>query len=496
MMKLAVVGLDGAAFELLDPWIEEGILPNLKKVKENGAWADQESVLPPVTSPNWKAFATGKNPGKLGIFWWENIEFENQKVYYPTERKFKHKEIWDYLDDNGYRVGVIGMPTTYPPHEVNGFFMSSGPDAADEGFTYPKELEQRLKDVYNVKTRPEKFIRSNPNEAAEEIHQIIEGQFDAALDLAEEYDVDFLQLSIFHINVLQHFFWDDERTKKGWKIIDEKIGEVLKRADNVLFMSDHGSNEIEHVFNINTWLEEEGYLVTNFDISDIFKLLGIDRELLANISDKLHLQGILRKFLPDSVIEGVPTESGEIKKEGKTSKVNWKHTKVFASGQGPIYINDEIVDDKEELREELIEKLESLRHPESGKKILKKVYKKEEIYEGKYLDKAPDLIMDQEKGIHITGGIGKDSVFDFSEKWKAENKKYGLFAAIGEDVEKKGRLKNTSILDLAPTILDYYGIDKPKDMDGNVIDVFGKKLEARSSKEEDKIKDALKDISI
>ncbi|MFW6048531.1 MAG: alkaline phosphatase family protein, partial [Candidatus Natronoplasma sp.] len=378
-MKLAVVGLDGAAFELLDPWIEEGILPNLKKVKEKGAWADQRSVLPPVTSPNWKAFATGKNPGKLGIFWWENIEFENQKVYYPTERKFKHKEIWDYLDDNGYRVGVIGMPTTYPPHEVNGFFMSSGPDAADEGFTYPKELEERLKGVYNIKTRPEKFIRSHPDEAADEIHEIIEGQFDAALDLAEEYDVDFLQLTIFHVNVLQHFFWDDKRTKKAWKIIDRKVGEVINKADNVLFMSDHGSNKIEHVFNINTWLEKEGYLVTEFGFSDILNILGIDREFLANLSDKLNLQKFLRNFLPKSVIEGIPTESGEIKKEGKASKLDWENSKVFASGQGPIYINEDNVDDVDSLRKELIEKLEKLKHPKTGKKILEKVFKREEI---------------------------------------------------------------------------------------------------------------------
>ncbi len=496
-MKLAVVGLDGAAFEILDRWIEDGSLPNLKKVKEQGVWAHQLSVLPPVTSPNWKAYSTGKNPGKLGIFWWENIDFKKQKVYYPTERKFKHSEIWDYLDENGFRVGVMGMPTTYPPSEVNGFFVSSGPDAGEKDFTYPKQLERRLKDEYGIKVRPDAFMRSNPEKAVEEIYEIIEGEFEAALDLAEEYDVDFLQLSIFHINVLQHFFWDDEKTKKGWKIIDKKIGKVYEKADNVLFMSDHGSNEIKHVFNINTWLKNEGYLITKIGLSDIFKLLGIDRELLSDLSEKFQVQGILSKILPKSVVEGVPTPSGEIKKEGKTSKVDWENTEVLASGQGPIYINEEAVDDVESLKEELIEKLEGLKHPDTDKKIINRVYKKEDIYEGQFLDEAPDLIMDQAKGIHITGGIGKENVFDFSERWKAENKKYGLFAAIGEDVEEKGELKDVSILDLAPTILDYYGINKPEDMDGKVLEVFGEKLKAPSpKKEEDKIKDALKDISI
>ncbi|MFW5953547.1 MAG: alkaline phosphatase family protein [Candidatus Natronoplasma sp.] len=494
-MKLAVIGLDGASFELLDPWIEEGILPNLKKVKKNGVWADQESVLPPVTSPNWKAYATGKNPGKLGIFWWENIDFNKQKVYYPTERKFQHKEIWNYLGDNGFKVGVMGMPTTYPPHEVNGFLVSGGPDAADEDFTYPEELEDKLRRKYEFKIRPDVFIRSHPEKASKEINEIIETKCNAALDLAEEYEVDFLQLTIFRINVLQHFFWNDEKTKSAWKIIDKKIGEVLEIAENVLFMSDHGSNEIKHVFNINTWLEEESYLETNITFSDLLKFLNIDREILAKISDHLHLQSMIRKFLPKSVIESVPTEEGAVTKQGKTSKLDWENSKAFASGQGPIYINPN-VEDKESLKNELINKLEALKHPDSGKAIIKKVYKKEEIYHGKYLEEAPDLVMDQEKGIHITGGLGKEGVFQFNEKWKGENKKYGLFAAIGKDIGKKGKLEDVKILDLAPTIIDYFGVNIPSDMDGKNLQLFKNKLSSKSSKEEDKIKDALKDISL
>ena len=72
-MKAIVIGLDGASFELIEPWMEEGVLPNIKKVIAEGVYGDMRSCLPPVTAPNWKCYSTEKNPGKLGIFWWENM---------------------------------------------------------------------------------------------------------------------------------------------------------------------------------------------------------------------------------------------------------------------------------------------------------------------------------------------------------------------------------------------------------------------------------------
>ncbi|MFW6121196.1 MAG: alkaline phosphatase family protein, partial [Petrotogales bacterium] len=73
-MRVIVIGLDGAHFELIEPWLKKGELPNIKKCIEEGVSADMEVCLPPVTSPNWKCYSTGLNPGKLGIFWWENID--------------------------------------------------------------------------------------------------------------------------------------------------------------------------------------------------------------------------------------------------------------------------------------------------------------------------------------------------------------------------------------------------------------------------------------
>jgi len=51
-------------------------------------------------------------------------------------------------------------------------------------------------------------------------------------------------------------------------------------------------------------------------------------------------------------------------------------------------------------------------NPSTGERVIEKVYSKEEIYNGKYLHEAPDLIVDQAKGVHIPGGVGQRDVFD------------------------------------------------------------------------------------
>ena len=84
MTETIVLGLDGANWALLEPWLEAGNLPNIQSLREEGTWSDMESCLPPVTCPNWRCYSTGKNPGKLGVFWWEKIDTNNRTLSTPS----------------------------------------------------------------------------------------------------------------------------------------------------------------------------------------------------------------------------------------------------------------------------------------------------------------------------------------------------------------------------------------------------------------------------
>lgn len=463
-----VLGLDGAHFELLDPWIEAGHLPNIKRAINSGVCADLESVLPPVTSPNWKAYATGKNPGKIGIFWWENIDVENRRVHYPSDRKHTNTEFWEIIAEDE-PVGVLGVPTTYPPKKVDDFLVAGPPDGKNTGYTHPPELESRLNKEFDYSVRKHNRLDADREAAAEEILELIDSRFTVAKALREEYNISFLQITTFYINSLQHYLWDDEYTLEGWKIIDEHLGQFLENEYNIILMSDHGSNAIETVFHINSWLESNGYLETDTDIADTFYRLGINKDRLVQLTDKARLTGFAKRVTPRTVLQYLPDNSGAVNKEGKTDAVDWERTDAIASGQGPIYLTAERgTDQYARIREQLQAELESVLDP-NGNSVVDTVYKGEEVYSGSYTDEAPDLVIDQAKGVHIPGGIGREAIFTEPAEggWRAENKRQGLFVATGPDFTT-GTHEQISILDLAPTLLHLHDQSVPEDMDGTV----------------------------
>lgn len=476
MVRVVVIGLDGASFNLIMPWIKSGDLPVIKRLIMSGVYGELESCLPPVTIPNWKCYSTGMNPGKLGVFWWEIVDWENRKIRIPNARSFKGKEIWDYMSEAGLKVGIINMPGTFPPHKVNGFMISGGFSAINRNYTYPPSLEKILISRYDYRLHPKHFIQSQQDclSTVDEIRQIIEKRFEVGSDLLEKEDLDFLHLTITYINVLHHFLWDDIEVKKTWKIIDKCIGELIRDDYDIILMSDHGSNRISRVFSINTWLEDQGYLFTKKAVADILYRIGIKREKLSRIINKLGItnavdaNSILSR-IPSSLISKIPSEEG-IKKKGKEEKIDWDKSKAFASGQGPIYINKTLDKQKyHDLREELIKKLESIYDSSSNSTPVKKIYLKEEIYSGDYLNNAPDVIIEQNAGWHISGNIGGNKIFYNPDKWIAENSRYGIFIANGPHISKEKKVEGIRILDLAPTILYMMKIDVPVNMDGRIL---------------------------
>jgi len=464
-----VIGLDGAHFELIDRWLDQDKLPNIKKLVDNGVSGDLESVLPPTTSPNWKAYTTGKNPGKIGIYWWENIDMSAQRVYYPADRKQANTEFWEILADV-HSVGILGIPTTYPPKSVDGFVVAGAPDAAENGYARPKTVEKDLEEFFDYQVTKRHRLKDDTEAAAEEIINLIDSRFKSGKHLFEEYDPKFLQITTFYLNSLHHYLWDHDLTLEAWQVIDAHLADFVDSDYNIVLMSDHGSNEIDIVFHVNTWLEQEGYITLDSNFANAFQRLGLTTDSLIRLTTALGIRKAAERLAPGFLIDILPNEQGEVTRERKANHINWDNTQAFASGQGPIYIaHDDESPEYDDLREELIQSITNLSGP-SGESIIDDIYRGEDIYQGGFIDDAPDLVIQQADNVHIHGGVGREQPFTGPENegWRAENKRSGLFVACGPSFSK-GTIDAISILDLAPTLLHLHDCEIPADMDGTVI---------------------------
>ena len=478
MRRTFVVGLDGASWLLLDPWLEDGTLPNLASFRERGVRSTSESRLPPVTFPSWKCYSSGENPGGFGVYWFERIRLADERIDIMNRTDFDTAEYWDYLNEAGYTTGVVNMPTMYPPREIDGFVICGGPDAVDgeyrtidSGYTSPQGLETELEAEYDYHVHPSPMLSSNRERGAEvdEILELLDLRLQVAYNRFREEDMDMVHVTLFYLNVLQHFFWNETPTKRAWQLVDEWIGRLDDLEDtNVVLMSDHGCAPTTTEFYINEWLADAGYLTKHRTVEDTFQRVGLTRENALSIAKRLHLVDFLAVTVPDRLQQLVPQEAGA-KRQRKLEKINLAATKAVASGQGPIYIHPDA--DGDRVAERLMEDLSSVTD-ESGELLFDAVYRAEEVYSGPYATSGPVVIVDMRPGVHVNDGLGCGEIRSEPDRWAAENSRHGIFTANGPDIEATGELGRTSITDIAPTVLAGFGVDVPTDMVGEVLPIF------------------------
>lgn len=479
-MATIVIGLDGANWEMLDEWLEAGALPNLQRLVESGVGGTSRSCLPPLTVPNWKCYSTGKNPGKLDVFRFDTIDTDAREHVFHDATDFKSAELWDYLNKAGYTAGVINKPSTYPPKSIDGFIVAGGPDASEteyrsleSGFATPTELEQYLRSELDYRIHPTPMI--SPKETGENeveaILDLISLRFDAARRLLDREEPDFLHLTIFYNMALQHYFWRDDPVYHAWKLIDENLARFTDDGHDIVIMSDHGTCYVDTVFYVNVWLAENGYLSIERNIDETLQDLGFTRERALSVAKRLGIVDLLSSVVPERVQKIVPWEEG-VKGDRVLSIIDWEETQAVASNQGPIYLTVDDPGEYDRLREQLIDELQSVSHPDTGARPVRGVHRGEEHYSGNYAENAPDLILDQADGVHTSDAIGPENWYSEDGVWKGGNMREGMFLMSGPGFDSRGRTEEARIVDLAPTILHAMDVPVPEDMDGNVLDVF------------------------
>jgi predicted AlkP superfamily phosphohydrolase/phosphomutase len=502
--KVLVIGLDGATFELIGPWIEEGKMPTLQRLMKEGASGILTTTLPPISSSAWVSFVTGKNPGKHGLVDFVHPRQDSYQISIVSSQQRASKAIWNLLSDTGREVGIVGMPVTYPPEEVNGFMISDflTPSASDD-YTYPLSLKEELDQAVggfpllpDERYRSTKFLDKFIADMVTDVERRLEG----ALYLLEHKEWDFFFLLFWSSDMLQHETWrlvdqthpqhDPQAAERHVGLIvdfhqrlDEAVSRLLEKVgpeDLVVIMSDHGFGPVHSFFLVNNWLREIGLLklkrsvVTRLKYA-LFKL-GLTPLGAFRLAKALRLGFLRRRFR-------FQRGSGLMKRLFLSfADVDWSRTKAFAVGSfGQIYINvagkrpQGIVQpgkEYEELREEIATRAQEIHDPRTGDKVVERVYRREEIYVGPLLEKAPDLVLQSRNWEYMAFGhadFGASHVIEPIFGMSGHHRPDGIVILAGEGIHAGVKLEGANIMDLAPTILYAMGVPIPSDMDGRLL---------------------------
>ncbi|RJQ16214.1 MAG: hypothetical protein C4560_09765 [Nitrospiraceae bacterium] len=528
MRQVVVLGLDAATLEIINPLMEEGLLPNFQSICRRGVHGALRSTLHPLSPPAWSSFITGKNPGKHGIYDFVVHKPGSYELLYTNGGMRKGKSLWRILSDEGKKVAVVNVPMTYPPENVNGV-MISGFDSpgVDSDFIRPgsvyKEITRDL-GTYLLRDYPQGHT---PASFIEHIEELFEFHKKLTFYILENYEWDFFMIVFSVLDIVQHGYWQymdpaftgisaEDRKKFGNVIrdfyikTDGLLGDLLEKVKdkNLIIMSDHGAGPCYKAIFINNWLKDIGLLEYKRSSRDGNVSSGI-KDMAFNVLAQIHYQ-IKNRVSPEGLERlkrAFPGLRHKVKSRLVFGEIDWDRTKVYSFGREStnLFINMNgkfpggiVMPGREydELISFLKEKLMELRDPDSGEPVVEGIYRGSEIYHGESMESAPDLLItwrnseytswpgynDRNRKIFETS-LDHSDYSDWSQLQKGGNHRpYGIVFMDGEGIKRNEVINSARIIDLAPTILYWMGLAIPDDMDGKVLlDAFDDAYKAGNS---------------
>jgi predicted AlkP superfamily phosphohydrolase/phosphomutase len=461
--KVAVIGLDGADWSQIEPLMEEGEMPNLAAVMEEGSRGNLTSTYPVMSPVAWTSYSTGSDPSVHGVY--DFLQRSGEDFRPTTSNTIKQPYFWSAID--GKKV-VINQPMTYPPVETDGVLVSGYLASNDTTYTSPPELSGELNEKgYVIEGLSMGFDRDRKDEVLERLNRTVEKRTEVALDLLEEEDPEYFQVVYTGLDRLQHYFplqpSDDEYSEAvpaHYRKLDRQIGEIrenLPENTTLIVMSDHGFQKLEREIYLNHWMREKGYLEMEGSPS-LMQRLGITQQRVAPGLKRLGLLDIAKKAL---ALVGFDAEKSV--PQPKMSDIDLSETRAYAGNyRGAVYINEDNVENPGEFKQQLKTELEDLEI--EGEKPFRKVFDTGDIYSRDSED-SPELIAIPEDGYHVVGFLGKGQLSATDTKKSGIHARKGIIAVDRDDLE----LGDARIEDVAPTVLDIMDGERPGHMTGKSL---------------------------
>jgi predicted AlkP superfamily phosphohydrolase/phosphomutase len=508
--RVLVVGLDGGTFTLLRPWLEEGTLPCLARLYHEGVRGPLHSVVPPLSPEAWSTFMTGKHPGRHGVMNFLSFQPGSYDLHFNSGADVREPTLWRLLSDAGRTVGVVAVPMTYPPEEVNGYLISGlETPGMKSQFTHPAGLSEELRRaVGGYDLHGDMLSHTTPEAYAQGVRDMVESQSRCATYLFDRYPADLSMVVIGATDRIQHCFWrflDPAHPRHGvdsrpallhavrqvYQRVDAAVQELMDHVPDpktVLIMSDHGFGPCHRSVHLNRWLRSRGYLACGGGPSLTFR---IARGAWQQLSPRVP------RWLRDWLKSRLPSVRQQVQSFMLLSRVDWSRTRAFSLSTESSYIYLNRTDrfpegsvspgpEAKALCQALMEDLASLCDSATGEPIVEQVHCVGDLYAGPARPDLPDLVvmwkdgyiartdaceLGRRAGDFVEPGLAMGEMYrHISVEQSGSHRADGLLIAHGAAVAGPADVHEARIVDLAPTILYLLGEPVPQDMEGRVLD--------------------------
>lgn len=477
MTKLIVLGWDSATFDVAGPLMEEGRLPALKRLCDEGFSAPLRSTWPPMTDSAWTSAFTGRNPGGHGIFgsWYRAPG--SYSCRYFSSRDRRAPALWEMTED--VRHLVWNVPMTFPPTSVPGAMVAGYGAPTGATFCDPPGLQQTLADRWALDDLLDRAPYGSLEQFFVDLLRGLEAQAEAVPYAIKKTRADCAAVVWPHIDRAQHFFWRFRGTDHALGTAVDNIYEAMDRATaaiveafpdaTVVVVSDHGAGELKGDVNLGPWLAQNGYAVqARSSGSPLVKLAWAMPPPVRRLAKRI-APGAARKTFAATLA-------------GQLGPFDWTQTKAFLGFHGDLWVNVEgrepqgCVPESEVdgLLDELSSDLLALRDPSSGESVFGGVHRRAEIYSGPAASLGCDLMLDTwSQGYRVAPKregdgsvvIEPSPLAGVDAAWSSDHRPLGIFAAAGGPIAQ-GSADELSLMDVTPVALALLGSSIPAGLDG------------------------------
>jgi predicted AlkP superfamily phosphohydrolase/phosphomutase len=516
-MKLLILALDGFDPHLFSLWRDH--LPHLSRLAQNGAWGPAISVTPPMTFPAWSSFLTGANPGQHGIFDFTERQPNRLAVRFLNATRRRLPTFLRLASEAGYKVGSVGLPTTYPPERLSGYqisgFDTPVPSKADHSYVHPPELadkiDRELGGYYFGDFNESRIGIKWHGQTLEKLLNGMRSKVELARFLQREIPVDLMLLHVGETDTVGHHFWafhdrhsprfiqpSESRLSTAvlnvYQAADDLVGQMLEIAqpEATMIISDHGmGGTSDRVLYLNRYLESCGLL--RFDPSAVGSpWIG-----------KLKTWGL--RWTPYRLQQQVFKLAGgklasRIESLQRFSGINWSLTSAYSEelnyfpalwlnrvGREPAGIVQP--ENAASTANQVMAALMDWRDPLTSEPVVRNIHRREEIYQGSEVPFAPDLILELNQPDGYNYALGRSLSRDGYSPWRrlrsdeylgckgasmnGSHRKEGIFIMAGQN-QPIFLPQDLYLSEVAPLVLQILGLEVPDWMKKPGIPVYRK----------------------